>query len=398
MKKVHIVGGKYSFTYIAWKERYGNKNPFESHTHGDLVTALLEGEIPRDEVSIVPLWNSNSGPVNMDQKTKTPDIFSGQAGAIVDLWPNGITYALGVKGDNLSDKCKIFSVKVASDQCRKFLKKIKVHNTERFKGHNTTTEAGTFFQQNAAIGDGLLCSEMFLQDNGIATKNDRVTNPYNMTIFSTLNSLPKLRGKSKERMFSLGCIITELNGNELPPEFREYWKSLFTSHQAEDSIDILHEIPKILFILRYEQSKALMLLEMPSDTPQNPWPEPEREADIIDTGLEIIDSKGQVGLIHQSFSAEEKTLFLNHFMVTEDKIVFYGLGETFIWASPALNIFVHGFDPELVKECALLQVLNLKSLMDYGISMPPSADKLLSNFERSRKRLKLDPSSQPATI
>ena len=398
MAKVHIVGGKDSFTHIAWKKRYGNKNPFESHSHADLVTALLERRIPIDEVSIVPLWNSNSGTVNMNQKTKTPYIFSGQAGDIVDLWPNRITYTLGVKGDNLSDKCKIFSVKVASDQCRKFLKKIKVHNTKRFKGHNTTTEAGTSFQKNAVIGDGLLCSEMFLKDNGIATKSDRVTNPYNMTIFSTLNSLPKLRIKSRGKMFSLGCIITELNGNELPPEFRDYWKSLFTSHQAEDSIDILYEIPKILFILRYEQSKALMLLEMPSDTPQNPWPEPERGTDVMDNDLEIIDSKGQVGLIHKSFSTEEKTLFLNHFMVAEDKIVFYGLGETFIWASPALNIFVHGFDPNLVKECALLQVLNLKSLMDYGISMPPSADKLLSNFERSRKRLKLDPASQPATI
>ena len=184
MNRTNIVGKKHSFTYNAWKERYDDKNPFKGYdSHAKLVKALLDKKIPKDETSIVPLWNSNSGLVDMDQKTNTAELFLGNAGNIVDLWPNEITYGLGVKGGTLHKKCNIYSVKVASYQCRKFLMKLKVHKTDRFNGYNTTTEAGEAFQIKAAIGDGLLCPNEFLKENSITTMKTHVTNPYNTTIF-----------------------------------------------------------------------------------------------------------------------------------------------------------------------------------------------------------------------
>lgn len=366
------------------------------HDHSELIDALMQNTIPKSETSVVPMWNSNSGLIDMDKKNKIAEVFLGKAGEILDFWTKEIFYSLGLKGERLSEGGKIYSVRVASEQCSKFLKEISVYGKmrKRFIGRNTTTDAANSFIAEASEGDGLLCSRELLLEKSIEPKRDNVQNPYNMTIFSTLNSIPISLSRGTLKKYSLGCILADLSGNELPSEFIDYWRSLFPPLEAEKTEDVLFNMPKILFILRYRDAKALLLLEMPiPNNIDNPWPIPDREpAPEIES---LIVSCEQVGKLFKSFVGEEKNLLLNKFIVAEEEIIFYGIGETFIWGAPALNIFVHGFDPKLIQECVWLQILHLKSLMDYGIPMEQVAKKLLMG---TKNDLRLDSESYPVAV
>lgn len=399
MPKVHIVGRKYSFTYNACTNRYPNGYSFDYHEQTILVTLLLERKIPLDEPSIVPLWNSNTGTIDMDEKkVQTAKILLGEAGNIVDLWPEEIIYELGVQGNGqLFVDCDIYSVKVANDQCSRFLQTIGVRGSERFKPRPTTTDAAKAFLDSARQGDGLLCSSELLNDNGFTPKGNQA-NPFNMTVFSTINLLP-VQVEKQGNIYSLACILTEVNGNNLSTDFVDYWKNLFSEQAAEQTKDLLLEMPKIVFILRYEGSKALLLLEMPSpDFSENPWPAPDIDVDSSGEMRSDIISCEQVGGIFESYVATERSLFLNNFKQRDIDVIFYGSEKSFLWGSPALNIFVHGYDPSLVKECARLQVVRLRDLMNYGIPMSQSAQEILKRFETNPGSVLLSVDSQPHTV
>ena len=396
-KKVHIVGEKNSFTFNACVKRYPNGYEFSSHSHAVLVNNLLDKKIPVGESSIVPLWNANVGTIDMDRRTKTSQIFMGEAGNIVDLWPEQIIFELGVRGNGeLLTDCDIYSVHVAKDQCSNFLKSINVHEQlNRFKGDDTTTIAANSFKTSAKQGDGLLCGSELLNSEGLTPKGNRA-NPYNMTVFSTIDSLPINREK-KKHIYSLGCILVDLNGDTLPIDFVDYWKGLLPEYVAEKNENLLLEMPKIMFIIRYEGAKALLLLEMPSpDFLENPWPTPDIiEIDpSVDRKSEIVSCE-QVGGIYESYVETENNLFSKDFKLQNKDIIFYGLKDTFLWGSPAINIFVHGFDQNLVKECARLQVMRLIELKNYGIAMHPDAEEILKKFEDNPGNILLSTDSQP---
>lgn len=400
-KKVHIVGGKNSFTFNACVKRYPNGYEFRSYSHADLVNNLLEKKIPIDESSVVPLWNSNVGiiDIDMDRRTKTSQIFLGTAGNIVDLWPEQIIFELGVQGNGeLSTNCDIYSMRLAEDQCSRFLKSISVHGSDRFKGDNTTTDAANSFKTSAKQGDGLLCGTELLNSEGLTSKGN-CANLYNMTVFSVINSLPINREK-KDHGYSLACILVDLNGDTLPIDFVDYWKGLLSVHVAEKTENLLLEMPKIMFIIRHEDAKALLLLEMPSlDFSENPWPAPDIiEIDpSVDRKSEIVSCE-QVGGIYESYSKTENNIFTRDFKLQDNGIIFYGLRDTFLWGSPAINIFVHGFDQNLVKECARLQVKRLIELRNYGITMSPAAEEILKTFEDTPGSVLLSTDSQPSTV
>jgi len=397
MTNVHIVGEKHSFTFIACHSRYVNGYVCVPHTHAELVAGLLNASIPKDEASVVPLWNSNVGTVDMDKQTKTAKIFLGEAGNILDLWPEEIVLELGVSGqEELLREGDIYSVHVAHEQCSKFLKINGAYETDRFKGEDTTTLAADSFRNNSIKGDGLLCSNDLLSDCSLNSQGNRA-NPYNFTVFSTINVLPRAHVSSSP-VYSLAAVLVNLNGDRLPIDFTNYWRQLFPEHEAESTEAVIKDIPKIMFIIRYEEAKALLLMEMPSSNlAENPWPVPESD---LEPGAETTNnlvSLNHVGGIHESYIETEKALFINKFKVGEEEIIFYSNKGTFIWGSPALNIFVHGFDPFLVKECVRLQINRLIQLMDYGITMPVNAVTLLNLFIKDPNQLGLAPESQPDT-
>lgn len=389
MGKIHIVGTTYSFTYNAcamrYPERKGDPHEFISHTHPDLVSLLLEKQINKDESAIAPLWNSNAGTVDMDKRQLTGELFLQKAGSIYDLWPEQIVFKLFVKNGDFTKRSRIFSVKVASKQCSKFLAKIGVSESKRFKGLNSTTDAADTFFKNAKQYDGLLCGEDLLRAKGLTPLDEEVTNPSNFTIFSTFNKMP-IRFPDGHRM-SLGCIVVDLDGNELPTEFIDYYKNMVNMHEIEKAPDVFLAMPKILFVLRYEESRALMLLEIDSGgLKESPWEVPE-----IESGLDFYD---EVGRIYESFASNVSDLYRSRFNCSKG-CVFYGYGDSYVWACPGLNVSVHGYDKDLVRSCALVQVHHLKSLLDAGIDLPKIAVNELKRFRKDPGSLKLATDSEP---
>jgi prephenate dehydratase len=389
MKKIHIVGAKHSFTHetcnLRYPENQGDPYEFISHKHRELVLSLVEEKIPIDEPAIVPLWNSNTGTVEMTEQNSTVKLFTREAGIILDMYPQQIIFKLAVKNGAISSKSHIYSVKVAKEQCYGFLKKHNILNPDQFQRFDSTTDAADAFIQSAKAGDGLLCSEKLLKDRKITSSDEDVTNPNNFTIFSTFNKMPVLF--PSQHKVSLGCISVGLEGNELPIEFIDYYKSMLLLPEIEQTKNAMEAMPKILFILRYDESKALMLMEMDGgDSKNSPWEEPE-----IESGLDFYD---EVGKIFEPFSLKVSELFKGRF-ANGDECVFYGFGLCYMWVCPALNISVHGYDKDLVRACANVQVRHLKSLLDSGVDLPKTSIDVLRRFEENPDVLKLSPDSVP---
>lgn len=394
MPTIHIVGADYSFTHDATKQRYGivddGQYTFIDRKHPELVSDLLDKKIPSAHSAVVPLWNSNTGTVDFDRQTKTADLFL-KARPVHDLWPQQIIFKLAIKNEHLTDDSNIFSVKVAMSQCSLFLKQINILDSDRFKGHLSTTDAADSFIENAQLNDGLLCSEALLNFKGLKSSDINVTNPYNFTIFSTFNTI--LSGSPSEHPISLGCILVNLTGNELPTEFIGYYKNLLTMEEIQESQDVSLITPKILFIWRYESSKALLLLEMDvGGYTENPWPLPDIDSEESES--QEWDFCDQVGRIREQFSGKIAHLFTNKFRVPKD-CIFYGYGDCYTWACPALNISVQGFDKDLVKTCAKTQVLHLKDLVDAGNDVPAPTKHMLKLLQKDEANLKLAPDSEP---
>lgn len=389
MVKIHIVGTEYSFTYNACKRRYPQQQSapqeFISHEQPDLVALLLEGKVPEDESAVAPLWNSNSATVDMGKRQGTGRLFLQKGGAIYDLWPEQIVFKLFVKDGALTEKSWIFSVKVAAKQCSRFFADIGVSQSQQFKESTSTTAAAKRFIQEARSYDGLLCSGELLESMGLEPLDEEATNPNNFTIFSTFNKVPV--NFPGPHTISLASIVVDLDGNELPTEFIEYYKDMLSVPEIEKAADACLAIPKILFILRYEESRALMLLEMDAAGFQDsPWESPE-----IESGLDFYD---EVGRIYESFALKVARLFKQAFNCSEG-CVFYGYGDSYVWACPGLNVSVHGYDKELVRTCARVQLLHLKSLLDAGIEFPEPAVTELKRFEQDPASLKLAVDSEP---
>lgn len=382
MKKIHIVGKEGSFTHQAVLKRYPGEYSLASYSHHDLVTALEGQKIPKSEVPVVPLWNSNTGVINMEQVTKTTSVFRGDAGYIRDLWPHEILFRLAIPDGSLTKNSRLFSVKVAEFQCSRYLNKNGILNDKRFEGLLTTTAAMAEFLAKRKKGDGILCAESLLLQNGLVPLADTVTNPYNMTVFAIIKNLPQ-KQKSPSKFF-LGCFTTPIEGHELPVEFLDYYERLAARLSKRDDLDIVASLPKIIFIVRDEKGKALMLLEMQSESKNGAdWEPPD-----VETSIQVTE----VGALQQSYVLEVAELMNNRFACGD--YCFYGSKGCYVWACPHLKISVHGYDKDLVVESARMQVLQLKALVDAGHSASAEAKRLLK-LATNLKQLGLTPDSVP---
>lgn len=368
MKSIHIVGKKGSFTHEASMERYPGKHRFVPHSsHHDLVTALIARKIPKHQPSVVPLWNSNTGVINMKNVTETTRVFMGEAGRICDLWPHEILFRLAIHNGSLCPASRIYSVRVAEHQCSRFLQHNRILESGRFVGCDTTTEAMAEFLQKRQNGDGVLCGEPLLHQNALNPLPHVTTNPNNMTVFATVGSLP--RKQPAPTQYFLGCFTTPIEGHELPVEFVDYYERLVErSLVNQRPVDVAASIPKILFIVRdIRGSKVLMLLEMQAAADNEAaWETPDVEDEI---------TVAEVGGLQFSYTSQAANLVRTRFPC--DKFCFYGADGAYIWMSPPLMIAVHGYDKDLVRESARVQVLRLKALADTGHQVSREAKKVL---------------------
>jgi prephenate dehydratase len=380
MKTIHIVGQEGSFTHGAALKRYSGKQKFVGHkSHHDLVTSLIDRKIPEGEVSVVPLWNSNTGIINMKQATETTRVFHGDATRIRDLWPHRILFQLAIPEGVFNAASRIFSVKVAAYQCSKFLEQHGVLAGKRFIESNTTTEAMETFKKDHKNNDGILCDENLLQHHGYTGIPDvSATNANNMTIFATIGGLPNDQFSKPE--WVLGCFTTPVEGHELPVDFIDYYERLVTHSLSGQSNDVVASIPKILFIVRDEKSaKVLMLLEMPADTDgKGDW-----EAPDVETTIDVTE----VGELQRSYTSQASNLMRESFECNE--YCFYGAEGCYMWICPLLQISVHGYDKDLVRESARMQVLRLRALINEGRKASDEVKRVL-RFDLAKLGLNAD--------
>ncbi|MBU1862691.1 MAG: hypothetical protein KKH94_03380 [Candidatus Omnitrophica bacterium] len=398
MANIYLVGDKGSFTWLASRKRFRkNHRLINGGSQQELLKKLSIKRKDRIKLSsIVPIWNSNSGTIVLHDRTQenlTAGTLKGDAGKIVDLWGERIEFGLGVMGNKLVKDGTVYSVVVARYQCSDFLTDNK---GMKFDGDKTTNIACRKFIDKKRDGDGLLCSIELLKKHKIHIIKGDVANPFNYTVFFGLNKHPE-----KDRYLpkvSLGCFLMNLQGqNELPTEFMSHWNEITKSKDVITAKDMIKAMPKIIFILRYEESKALVLMEMPARKGLNdPW--------VATSGDSSVESLGQVGLLNKSFS-EETSKYLKKFRSKngDRKTIFYGRQydengkkiSNYFWICPQLKIAVHGFEPELVKNCARLQVDRLSNLLKDGISFSSDAKAILNEFDKDKKALKLAADSKP---
>lgn len=392
MSNIYVVGEEGSFTWDATIKRYGKGNRLIGvSSQPELLKKLsINGKNRIKVASVAPIWNSNSGTISFDQKTGenlTAGALKGDSGNVIDLWGRRIIFSLGLQGARLAHNGTVYSVAVAKAQCSDFFDKNKSIKFDSDKT-KTTNIALRNFQKDKNPGNGLLCNIELLKKHKIRIIKGDFANPFNYTVFFGLNRYP---GKKADRpKISLGCLLMDLQGQTgLPTDFITYWNDITKSREILSAQNILHASPKIDFILRYEQSKALVLLEMRARKDlSNPW------LDI--SGDSNIDSLGQVGLLRKSFALETCEL-IKGLRKDRRKIIFYGKpgkGNCF-WACPSLNISVHGFEPELVKNCAKIQVIRFSNLFKEGVKFSDEAVRILRQFNKNEALIKLAADSKP---
>jgi hypothetical protein len=136
-------------------------------------------------------------------------------------------------------------------------------------------------------------------------------------------------------------------------------------------------------------------MEMPAKSNlKDPWVGP--------SGDSIVSSLGQVGLLNKSFAGETSDLIRN-FKKGGRKAVFYGrryvenniTKENYFWVCPILKISVHGFEPELVKNCAKIQLLRLSNLFKEGVKFSDEVASVLRQFNKNEALVKLAADSKP---
>lgn len=392
MSNIRVVGEEGSFTWDATVNRYGKKNRLIGVPgQPELIKKLsLKQKNRIKDASVVPIWNSNSGTISFDQKTGenlTAGVLKGDSGAVMDLWGRRIVFTMGINGKRLAHNGTVYSVAVARAQCSDFFD---THKNIKFDSDKTKTTniALRNFQKDKQDGNGLLCNIELLKKHSITIVKGDFANPFNYTVFFGLNRYPK-RGPIRPKI-SLGCFLMDLQGQTgLPTEFIAHWNDITKSREILTAKNILLALPKIDFILRYEQAKALILMETPARKDlKNPW------VDV--SGDTNIDSLGQVGLLRKSFAMETCDL-VKGLRKDKRKVVFYGKSEkgNCFWACPALNISVHGFEPELVKNCAKIQVIRLNNLFKEGIKFSDEATKILKQFSKNEAGVKLASNSKP---
>ena len=384
MNKYHVVGEKMSFTHLACIERYGKQNKvIDGYTFDKLVEKVKKKKL-KDDTAVIPLWNSNFGTIafKVEKEEITAGLLKGVDGRIIDAWGTHIPFHCATKDGKFSTKRKVYSVKVAQGQCSNFLKKHKLELVDG--GCSTTTEAFKKYTQSIITTDTVLCSPELLKLNNVVPIKKSVQNPLNFTVFFSFNKKLNLKPK-----YSLCCFLMDLQGSvNVPIEFTNYWRELIESMKVKKTSELFNGLPRIIFVLRYKNSKVLVLAEMPvNNGNDDPWLRPDFESGI--------ESFPQVGGTHKSIASETCAL-AKALKNSNQRAIFYGheTYETYFWACPELNTVVQGADQKLVQNFSKLQVNTMVSLKEkYGLVLNEKINKLLNAYIKNNEYLLLGPKS-----
>jgi len=360
--KLIVYKGPTSQTGLAVSEEFPDINPqwkdeevWKDMEFHDIKTSLLKEPV----LSILPMWNSHKGEIDISHAFEM--IFQ-QLVKLHTLWPKTIVFECVGKGEiKLKDIKKIISVKVAKEQCSKFIKDIGAE----FVPAKATTDAFKIFKRSDDI-HAVLCAPGQNKDNlKVLCKN--AANPVNFTTFALLACLESETWGGSE----WGSLYGKLNpktrvyfGVQMPIRnvaFSDDQKALFSELTAET--DSIKDVPRILFVTRRSLDKCGLLIE----AEQEDLPDDILTDEGYSTEIKVIQDIGEThsnyterirSFLSNEFSGHVKHDFVRHRSVEND---------TCFFACPPLEIIIHGFEYNVVEPVMKLLIDKYFDLYNNGI-------------------------------
>jgi prephenate dehydratase len=342
--KLIVFAGPTSQTGLAVNEEFQDIDPkwkdesiWGNMEFDDIRDALVEEAV----LAILPIWNSHNGEIHLSHALEM--VFQ-QLVKLHALWPKLIIFeCVGKDQIELKDIKKIISVKVARDQCSKFIQDLGA----TFVKANSTKAAFYKFKSDSSI-QAVLCAPGQNKDNfKVLCKN--AANPVNFTSFAFLACLES----ETWDVTSWGSLYDKLNpktrvyfGVQMPIRsvgFSDDQKTLF--NELTDEAETINDIPNILFVTKRDPDKCGLLIEAEHKT----LPDDILTDEGYSTEIKIIQDIGEApskyadkiySFLISKFSGCVKHDFIKHRSVKND---------TCFFACPPLEIIIHGFEDNVVE-------------------------------------------------
>lgn len=326
--KLIVFKGPLSQTGVAFKSEFSDI-VFDDNQLGFDEIHL---EIQRESlIASLPIWNSHVGEIEISHALTM--LFNEQA-RLYYLWPSRIIFECLIKNVSCSSK-NLISVKVAKQQCSDFIKKGNYNFIEK----GSSVEAYEIFKADETIL-GVL-SAPGANIDGFKLLEKDAANPINFTTFGILGSYDSEKwsesdwGSLSKSVSPSNRIFTAIQmplSNVLTESQEELFDSL-----VEDANSV-HDIPKIIFVSRYEHSKCRLLIEGATNIP--PYVIGDSGAD---SDIKIITN---IGNAKDDYSKKAYDLIEGILDISNmDFIEHLGVNTCF-YACPALGIITHGFEKE----------------------------------------------------
>lgn len=327
--EIIVFQGPSSQTGLAFKEEFKEVSFDNSELSFDEIRTQLLTQL---KIAALPVWNSHVGEITYSNALKM--VFSEEA-FIYHLWPAKIVFeCLYREGDKLGND--LISVSVVKQQCSQFIQK----HAFSFVDGKSTVQAYKKFNEDKNIR-AVLCAPG-TNIHGHKVLESDAANPLNFTTFgilATYDSNMWTKNEWQEFYDKIHPVSLKFSAIQMPivNSLSDAQEILFDSfiEDAKSSDDI----PKILFVSRYEESKCRLLIQGSTDI----VPEIITEAGA-DEDIKIIPN---VGSTKEEYSKKAFELIMDMKNIDEKDFI-ENIGEnTCFYACPALGILMHGFEKEL---------------------------------------------------
>lgn len=339
-------------TYSACRRKFPQRKLTSRETPEEIeqLRDTIRRGIPADKRAVLPVWNSNTGKIQLAEPEKL--IFD-MVSSISELWCNRIIFPYVKMPYFERTPRKIGSAKVARQQCSKFLEGESL--AKDFSEYLTTTSAVADLRGGKI--EGALCSRELAKALSLKILREDCSNPLNATTFAEF-----VKWEQTEGNVHLAAVeMPRLDMGKTTQIHEEIMMDIF-----EDVAEFSH-MPKIIFAMELREDKYGLLIEFP-DFPKDGSP-----LSPAFNGKADVKVVNRVGRLLKDFSSRACDYMGETFCDdTWPDFASYGLHGAYFCICPALDIFVQGYDPNIVKEIALLSLEKHVDLFAQSVEHPDS--------------------------
>lgn len=357
------VGKKYSMTYSACRKKFPKRKITPCEKFED-VKGIIKKGLSANKSAVLPFWNSYRGRIALTEPEKL--IFDAVS-PVSEIWCDRIIFVCAKRNSITGTSRKIGSAEVALQQCSKFLEKENLVNS--FYEYETTTAAVAELLRGKI--DLVLCGKELAEANGLEILNEDCSNPLNTTTFTEFMK----RGQERGNVHLAAIEMPRLDMGRTTQAHEKIMEGIY------DDVDDFSIMPKIVFAMQMpkHEDKYWLLIEFPNFPGDgSPLPPFDAQEDV-----HVIDRAGRMKKDFSSLACDYMVKTFHDYKWPE--FAGYGVHGAYSCACPVLDIFVQGYDPDIVKDTAILSLKQHVKLYGQEIRHPnPVAKKCLN------KLLKLD--------